>query len=205
MTNSNSNDSFHGNWRSIPGYENLYKVSDQGFVKSLDRLVKYPNGKPARYFKGKILKQSLQVSKYYYGLRLSKQGKTKLWLTHQLVALAFMGPTPQNMVICHGPKGSFVNTLDNLSFGTCSKNSFDQWRDGTKKHGEKCSWSKLTSADVLEIKKLRMQGIKNKDIAFYFNISPSRVCDIIKGRGWNHLNNEHISSKRTSRQSLGSP
>lgn len=190
-------------WVPIPGYEGLYEVSNQGDVRSIDRLVKYPNGKPNRLFKGKLLKQSLQVKKRYYGLRLSKQGKTRLWLTHQLVAMSFLGPQPKGMMVCHGSLGPFCNTVENLSYGTAVKNSLDQWRDGTKPHGEKCSWSKLTAAQVKTIKEEYAAGIRNKDLAIKYNVSPSRICDIIKGRGWNYLDNDYSCCKCTSNKSVG--
>lgn len=178
-------------WRPIPGYEGLYEVSGQGEVRSLDRVVRYPHGKPDRLFKGKVLKQCLNVNKHYYGVRLSKQGKTKLWLIHQLVAMAFLGERPEGMVICHGASGKLCNTVQNLSYDTPAKNSFDQWRDGTKLYGEKCPNSKLTAAQVKAIKKEYSSGARNKDLAIKYGVSPSRICDIIKGRGWNHLENDY--------------
>lgn len=190
-------------WAPIPGYKSLYEVSDQGDVRSLDRIVKYPGGKSDRLFKGKILKQSLHVNKRYYGLRLSKQGKTKLWLTHQLVAMAFLGPQPLGMVICHGPDGQLCNTVKNLSYDTPAKNSFDQWRDGTKLHGEKCSWSKLTANQVKTIKEEYASGVRNKELAIKYKVSPSRICDIIKGRGWNHLEDDYPCCKCSSDKSVG--
>lgn len=180
-------------WKEIPNYEGLYEVSNDGEVRSVDRVVIYPCNKPSRFFKGKILKQSLNVNKKYFGLRLSKQGKTKLWLVHQLVAIAFLGPSPKGMVVCHGPGGSFDNRLKNLSYGTPSQNSFDQWRDNTKLYGELCSWSKLTATQVNQIKQEYKNGITNKELAKKFNVSRSRICDIIKGRGWNHLDHDNLS------------
>jgi len=190
-------------WRAVVGYEGLYEVSSQGSVRSLDRTVLYPNGKTSRKFKGKLLKQCLNVKQRYYGVRLSKQGKTKLWLVHQLVASAFLGTRPEGWVVCHGPKGRLCNELDNLSYGTVGKNSADQWRDGTKKYGEKCSWSKLTTSEVLMIKELYEKGTKGKALAIMFEISHSRICDIVKGRGWTHLNNDHISSQCSTGEGLG--
>lgn len=190
-------------WKAIPGYENLYEISNTGLVRSVDRIIKYPNNKPSRFFKGKLLKQSLQVNKKYYGLRLSKQGKTKLWLTHQLVALAFLGPREANMVVCHGPEGPLVNTVKNLSYGTHKKNNQDQWRDKTKIYGELSLQAKLKAKDVLEIVSLHKEGVKNKEIAFHFNVSPSTICDIIKGRGWKHLFNVNPCSQCTAHQSVG--
>jgi hypothetical protein len=180
-------------WLPIVGYEGLYEVSNDGQVKSIDRIVVYPDGKQPRKFKGKLLKQCLNVNKTYYGVRLSKQGKTKLWLTHQLVAIAFLGKKPKGCLVCHGPKGNLCNEVTNLSYGTPKQNAADQSRDGTKRYGEKCSWSKLTESEVLEIKNLYLKGVQGKDLAIKFSISRSRVCDIVKGRGWNYLFNDHTS------------
>jgi len=190
-------------WRAVVGYEGLYEVSSQGSVRSLDRTVLYPDGKPSRNFKGKLLKQCLNVKQRYYGVRLSKQGKTKLWLIHQLVAAAFLGNRPEGWVICHGSQGPLCNEVNNLSYGTVVQNSKDQWRDGTKRYGEKCSWSKLTTSEVLMIKELYEKGTKGKELAIMFEISHSRVCDIVKGRGWTHLNNDHLSSQCSSNSCLG--
>lgn len=194
---------FKETWKPVIGYENLYEVSNKGFVRSVDRIVTYPNGKSSRNFKGKLLKQCLNVKKNYYGVRLSKQGKTKLWLVHQLVAAAFLGVRPKGFVICHGPKGNLCNEITNISYGTAKQNSADQWRDGTKRYGEKCSWSKLTSSEVLKIKKLHKKGAKSKDLAIMFNVSRSSICDILKERTWNHLKNDHISRQHSSNQGLG--
>jgi hypothetical protein len=174
-------------WKAVVGYEGLYEVSSQGSVRSLDRTVLYPNGKPNRNFKGKLLKQCLNVKQRYYGVRLSKQGKTKLWLIHQLVAAAFLGNKPADHVICHGPKGHLCNEINNLSYGTFSQNAKDQWRDGTKIYGEKVFNSKLTAKKVLQIKKLRKSGKTLTELSQKFAISPQRICDIMSGRGWNHL------------------
>jgi hypothetical protein len=180
-------------WLPVVGYEGLYEVSNDGQVKSIDRIVIYPDEKQPRKFKGKLLKQCLNVNKKYYGVRLSKQGKTKLWLTHQLVAIAFLGKKPKGHLVCHGSRGSLCNEVTNLSYGTPKQNAADQLRDGTKCYGEKCSWSKLTESDVLEIKNLYTKGVQGKDLAMKFSISRSRVCDIVKGRGWNYLFNDHTS------------
>jgi hypothetical protein len=180
-------------WLPVVGYEGLYEVSNDGQVKSIDRIIVYPDGKQPRKFKGKLLKQCLNVNKTYYGVRLSKQGKTKLWLTHQLVAIAFLGEKPKGYLVCHGPKGKLCNEVTNLSYGTPKQNAADQLRDGTKRYGEKCSWSKLTESEVLEIKNLYFKGVQGKDLAIKFSISRSRVCDIVKGRGWNYLFNDHTS------------
>jgi hypothetical protein len=191
-------------WRAVVGYEGLYEVSSQGSVRSLDRIVLYPDGKPSRNFKGKVLKQCLNVKQRYYGVRLSKQGKTKLWLVHQLVAAAFLGNRPEGWVICHGSQGPLCNEINNLSYGTASQNSKDQWRDGTKLYGEKVFNSKLTAEKVLQIKELRKAGKTLAELSQKYAISPQRICDIMSGRGWNHLAHDDSCGQCTASEGVDS-
>ena len=64
------------NWESIIEYENLYQVSNEGRVKSLN----YNKTK-----KEKILKQYIDNCGYLF-VTLSNKGKTKSFKTHRLVA-----------------------------------------------------------------------------------------------------------------------
>lgn len=69
-------------WRDIKGYDGRYQVSNYGRVRSL-RLNKI-NGK----FKTLIIKPSSRKGYLLYGL--SKNGKTKTYSAHRLVALSFI-------------------------------------------------------------------------------------------------------------------
>jgi hypothetical protein len=115
-------------WRDVYGYEGLYQVSNLGRVRSLDRVV--PDARcGSRRFKGKAMK--LTRGPAYLCLSLWKQGVRHTHTVHQLVANAFLGSRPVSMEICHGPKGQFVNTVSNLSYGTSKQNSLDMRRDST--------------------------------------------------------------------------
>lgn len=76
-------------WKDVVGYEGKYQVSNYGRVKSLDRIIKYADGRK-HIHKGKVLIP-----------RLKSNGYTKVGLPnnpdvtiHQLVAKAFV-PNPQ--------------------------------------------------------------------------------------------------------------
>jgi hypothetical protein len=71
--------------------------------------------------KGKVLKQRVHSTVKY--LCLSIKGKS--YYTHELVALAYLGPRPKDMKVLHG-KGK-KPYLENLSYGTQSKNMI-QWQ-----------------------------------------------------------------------------
>lgn len=67
-------------WVSIKGYEGLYEVSTFGRVKSLN----YRHTK-----KEKILRYNINSRGYKYVI-LCKNGKTKNFSIHRLVAIAFI-------------------------------------------------------------------------------------------------------------------
>ena len=60
-------------WKDVVGYEGLYQVSNYGKVRSLDRNIKYKDGR-VYYTKGKILKAHLQNNGYLIA-HLNKNGK----------------------------------------------------------------------------------------------------------------------------------
>ena len=77
-------------WRPVVGYEGLYEVSDQGRVRSLPGI--RWNGLKNHVFKGKILKP--QGTARYLHVVLSKDGKTKTYRIHALVASIFLADCP---------------------------------------------------------------------------------------------------------------
>lgn len=82
-------------WKDIEGYEGLYQVSNLGRVKSLG------NNKNR---KEKIIKQIKKKDGYLY-LKCSKNGESKTFSVHRLVAQAFI-PNPNNL-----PEIDHINTV----------------------------------------------------------------------------------------------
>ena len=94
-------------FRVIPGYENLYAVSNLGNVKSIK--------------KNTILKPG---GKLYPLVGLSKNNKKVGYTIHQLVAMAFLDHSPNgyNSVIDHIDGNPMNNRLDNLQVVTQREN-----------------------------------------------------------------------------------
>lgn len=107
-------------WKEINGYEGLYKVSDEGKVMSMDRLI-YNNGNHTyNKVKGKELK-ILRSGNYYY-VHLYKDKMCKNYYIHRLVAMAFI-PNPNNYdYINHKDENPSNNNIDNLEWCTASYN-----------------------------------------------------------------------------------
>lgn len=108
-------------WRTIPGYEGLYEVSDQGRVRSLERVT--PGPKPMLR-RERMMKLYTDV-KGYKKVQLSRLGHIKAYGVHQLVVLSFVGPRPDEMEVCHSNGQAGDNRLENLRYDTRSGNAQD--------------------------------------------------------------------------------
>lgn len=110
-------------WKDIPGYEGRYQVSDSGLVRSII----YPQTRILSATKGEGLTHR---NGRYRSVHLRKDGSRQGWLVHRLVMLAFVGPCPEGMEVCHNDGNSHNNHLANLRYDTRSNNVLDNVRAG---------------------------------------------------------------------------
>lgn len=107
-------------WKDIKGYEGLYQVSNRGRVRSLDRVIKYKNGR-VHNTKGKILAQRKDKDGYI-DVCLKRNQVEKHCKVGRAVAEAFI-PNPENK-----PHVDHINTIkddnrvENLRWVTRSEN-----------------------------------------------------------------------------------
>lgn len=115
-------------WRTIPGREGLYEVSDHGTVRSLPRTVArtdgHVQGVPGRVLKPYALPSGHQVVTLWRGNERAK------CLVHRLVALAFIGQPEPGQEVCHTNGDPADNHVTNLRWGTRSENVLDEVHAG---------------------------------------------------------------------------
>lgn len=116
-------------WLPIPGYEGSYEVSNQGRVRSLDREITRSDGRVQRN-RGRVLSPGIDTQGRH-GVALKALGHSKSFRVHTLVMLAFVGPRPDGMEVCHWDGRPENNALSNLRYDTRSANRFDAVRHGT--------------------------------------------------------------------------
>jgi hypothetical protein len=104
-------------WQPVKGFENLYEISNLGNVKSLDRLVNGFNSKKLK--KGKLLTQHNRNG--YLGVVLSKEGYTKSFTVHRLVAIAFLPNDDFSLTVNHKDGNKHNNSIENLEWCTMSE------------------------------------------------------------------------------------
>lgn len=121
-------------WKPVVGYEGLYEVSDQGRVRSLDRVVDRGRlGKSLR--PGKILKGSIDSKRYLY-VSLYKDGRRNHRI-HQLVSRAFIGIPQEGQEVRHRDGSRDNNVVENLEWGSRSENILDAVGHGTHSSASK--------------------------------------------------------------------
>jgi len=172
-------------WLPVIGYEGIYEVSDFGRVRSLARAIGSCHGSTRR-IPEKILKP-IVTAKGYRQVNLCKDGVKKVFRLHRVVAVAFLGPVPDDHEVAHNDGDRANNALLNLRHSLHVDNIADKITHGTAQIGNKNSNAKLSESDVRAIKSLLASGIDKAEIAKQFEVSRTNIYWISTGASWGHV------------------
>ena len=141
-------------WKDIEGYEGLYRVSNTGKVLSVRRNREF----------------SLNPNPLYVNVSLSKEGDSKSFSVHRLVAKAFV-PNPENKTDVNHIDGNKLNNNSwNLEWTTKSENI---------KHALKLG---LKTLDFKDVVKRKVDRISLTDEVIQTYESLSEAARDIKGQ-----------------------
>jgi hypothetical protein len=174
-------------WKDINGYEGFFMISNQGRVKSLDRVIEHTNHGLC-LIKGKLRKLPIS-DKGYHKVGLNKDGKTKKFAVHRLVAQAFI-PNPESKPqVNHIDGVKTNNNVSNLEWVTNYENAYHAIDMGLHNNkGAKNGNSKLNKEDVIAIKgKLNKEGNNIVELAKEYSVGYTAIYNILKGISWNHI------------------
>lgn len=118
-------------WKEIPGYEGYYEASDTGLIRSSRKVVIERDGDLLNIC-SKILRPKMDKD-CYLNVSLSVLGKVTTFRIHNLVALAFEIPNPENKPIVDHVNGvRWDNRTDNLRYVTQGENMQSSYDLGRK-------------------------------------------------------------------------
>jgi hypothetical protein len=120
-------------------------------------------------------------------MRIGKK-RTRPKSVHVLVALAFLGPRPAGLHVCHRNGDKTDNRPENLMYATPAENVRQSVEDHrTFIRGERVHTAKLTAAQVAEIKRRRDVGESLATLSAKFGVAMSNISAIARGRTWRHI------------------
>lgn len=136
-----------------------------------------------RKLKARVHKKSGRVY-----LNITFMGKTKSILVNRVVALKFL-PNPEGKLeVNHIDGNKENNALSNLEWANRSEQERHAFAQGLKStRGSQNSNAKLSSTEVVEMRRRYMAGEGFTELASAFDVSISTVRGIIKGSTWSHV------------------
>lgn len=169
-------------WTWIPGYERIYRICEDGKIKSVPKLLSAKNGS-FRLTKSRI--RNPFKEKGYWIIGLYKNGEGKKFGLHRLLAMAFI-PNPNNLPeVCHKNDIRTDNRLSNLIWGTRQDNSNMALINGRLKGNRQPKV--LPDKAVPLLRTMIAHNVPRKKIAQWFEISIFTVTDIALGRTRKHV------------------
>lgn len=171
-------------WKDIKEYEGLYQVSSLGNIKSIDRSVERSTS--VMKLKSKPISQYIG-NRGYPMVSLCKNGESKRYLVHRIVAIAFI-PNPLNKAYVNHIDGNKQNSnLENLEWSTPTENSIHAHENGLANvgRGERHQSAKLT---VDKVKYIRGSSKTVRELSLMFNVSKQAIRDVKMKRSWKHVN-----------------
>lgn len=166
-------------WRDIKGYHGHYQVSSRGRVKSVERYIWMGAG--WRIVRPRILTQG---GRRYRLVVLSREGKTKTFKVHRLVAAAFI-PNPMNCPqVNHMDGNKRNNEAINLEWVTHLENEEHARVSGLKASGERHGNAVLCRNDVKSIRRMLAKGQSVRQLALQYGVAWGTVQHIRDGLTW---------------------
>lgn len=148
----------------VPGYEGLYAVTKNGVVFSLPRSTSK---------KLNIMNPVDNMKAGYLRVVLAKEGNSKLWYIHRLVALAYI-PNPENKPMVNHKNGNKRdNRHGNLEWVTGQENRDHAFENGLYPQ------QRIHPSKKQEVYDLVKAGVPIKVVAEKYGLKPGGVRSLV--------------------------
>lgn len=119
-------------WKDIPGYERIYEASNLGRVRTHINKTTRTKKHGVRKWKQRVLKQKTDKNGYKR-VTLWKDNKSKDFLVHRLVALAFIPLVDGKDCINHVDGNPSNNNVENIEWCNHKENLMHAYKTGLNK------------------------------------------------------------------------
>ncbi len=112
--------------------------------------------------------------------------KGKWYRAHRFAYEQFNGPVPEGLQVRHLCHNRLCCNPAHLDVGTAQDNAQDALDAGRVIRGAAHSASKLTDAQIVEIRR-NADGLRTKDLAARYGVSAGTISNIRTGKIWRHV------------------
>lgn len=167
----------------ISNYEGIYKITDTGDVISCCRIIR--DFGRVRILKERKLKPAEDRKGYLY-VSLCKDGTSKIHKIHRLVAKSFVKNPHNKLQVNHKDGNVKNNNFKNLEWVTSAENIKHAYDNNliSPLVGELNPASKLTIAQVAQIRRMHDLGESYLSLSKKFGVSKTQIGRIVKRRSW---------------------
>lgn len=175
-------------WKPVKGYESYYEVSNEGNIRTIERIIKLPTHQYLK--KQKLLTQFKDRRGYFHVKLYDGNGKCKSLTTHRIVALTFLNNPKELIEVNHIDHNKHNNCLSNLEWITRSDNIKHSYsfRDPKTYKGSANKNSKLTESEVINIRKeYKTTKTTYKQLSNKYNVGITLISYIVNNKIWTHV------------------
>lgn len=140
-------------WKDVVGYEGIYEVSNLGSIRSKEGKTTVRKDGQVRKWTQKILKDKTPNGRDYR-VTLWKDGKSKDFLAHRLVALAFLPKIPCKLFVNHKDGNPKNNRVENLEWCDHFENNNHAFDNGIIKTASKIVLVDVGSGEKYEFRSM---------------------------------------------------
>lgn len=118
------------------------------------------------------------------------KNSSKRYTVHRISKAIFHGfDIGSSLCICHHCDNRICFNPEHLFIGTIIDNNLDKEKKGrgNRPKGENHGNAKLTNKDILDIRKMSIEGISHRNIAKKFSVTKTSVGDVLRGKLWKHV------------------
>lgn len=173
-------------WKDIDEYVGIYQISNNGRIKSLERVLP-PDGVHSKLRRKERIVKGRKDRAGYVGFSFSKDGvKSRTYSVHRLVAKYFI-PNPENKSDVNHKNGDKAdNCVNNLEWATRGENQSHAYATGLKKPSKSTrggKWDKR-SKNVVQVFKNGKTKLWHScgEAARALGLSRGNICSVCNGK-----------------------
>lgn len=162
-------------WKEITGFEGVYEISNEGRLRSKDRLIKHWRG-TLRKYKGSLKKTRMNRMGYMH-CNLKHNGERFDFRVHRLVADAFLENKENKPCVNHLNGIKTDNRVENLEWCNYEENTIHATKTRLIK-------TKLTDKEAIEISN---SNLTIRELGQKFNVNATIIWRIKNKVAYKHL------------------